>query len=184
MGNVSLHKDDVLEPFAARHLPYELMQLVGTAGALTLRSSISAPIEIGEHVKNALLDSFLMHLRALDDFLGARRGTAKTRTRDVLAVDFLPTWEPSRVLDKPVRNAVDAQLAHLSVHRVPGPDHPWYYLDLAHSVVEAFEAFVLDVEEAEKDHDHRWAPRLRSVSDSAWARFNEYAGHVSDWVSS
>jgi hypothetical protein len=67
-------------------------------------------------VRNALIESALVHLRNLDDFLGMT--SRERRNDDVLAIDFTSDWEPSRILDPLSRQAINKHLQHLTYERV------------------------------------------------------------------
>lgn len=158
------HAPEVLEAFATEHIPYELNMLV----AVTVRLPSA---ERDQVITNAYIESFCTHLRVLDDFLGADHIPLGSRARDVLAVDFLASWTPTRFLDRRTREAVNAQVAHLSIYRVSGPKHPWH-LRLARQACDAFGNFV----NAFPPDDQRWAQPMRQGWRRATGRGHETGG--------
>lgn len=115
-----------LAAFARRHISYEIgMAATGT------QLLHQPPGLHGEALKNVLLESVLVHLRLLDDFVG--RAT-RAHKDDVLAVDYLETWDPAEV--GPLgefRRPINTQVAHLSIAREAG--RLWNVLALTHSVL-------------------------------------------------
>lgn len=115
-----------LASFARRHVSYEIgMAATGT------QLLHQPPGLHGEALKNVLLESVLVHLRLLDEFVG--RATS-AHEGDVLAVDYLDAWDP---LDfgplGEFRRPINKQVAHLSISREAG--RLWNVLALTHSVL-------------------------------------------------
>lgn len=79
---------------------------------------------------NALLESVLLHARALADFFVLDRGYPT----DIKRTDFAPAWTPQpadaaqRVQDN--YRDLDKHLAHLTWARVEAAQPPWSYLDI------------------------------------------------------
>ena len=170
-----IHAAEDLRPFASRHLPYELEQLIACAEMLAAPSpGVAANSDFAPYVNNALLESFLVHLRTLDDFLGARRGRRGDRPKDVLAIDYLPRWNPRRFLDAATRDAVNAQLAHLSVDRKRGVDVQWSYVLLALTAVESFACFVGELRKSEESRE--WFDALGPAVTEAGSRLRHLIG--------
>jgi hypothetical protein len=98
---------------------------------------------------NALLEDELLHVRNLDDFLGAT-----TRQQDdVLATDYLPTWTPTRILTDDECRDANKRLFHLSLQR----RHlhvQWDRVGIARRTINAFTAFH---QELAKQHPARAA---------------------------
>lgn len=95
--------------------------------------------EIGELqvTSNALLESQLLHVRQLTNFL---IGTSeRTRDDDVLRTDFTTEWEPRP--QSAVRELsglivpLNKHLAHLTRDRTKSRVPKWYYEDIAQDVV-------------------------------------------------
>lgn len=115
-----------LAAFARRHISYE----IGMAATVT-QVLHQPPGLHGEALKNVLLESVLVHLRLLDDFVG--RAT-RAHADDVLALDYLDTWDP--VEGGPLgefRRPINTQVAHLSIAREAG--RLWNVLALTNSVL-------------------------------------------------
>jgi hypothetical protein len=87
----------------------------------------------------ALLEAGLMHLRALDEFLGGRGPS----TRDARATDWAPHWARSGFLLERERKRIDTKLPHLSLTRARRPDIPAArVVSWADRFCTRFEAFV------------------------------------------
>ncbi len=71
-----------------------------------------AAIEVGH--STAMLESFLIHARAVDEFLGGR---TNTRPDDLTASAYAPRWSRKGCLSGDQRTQMDKQLAHLTTHR-------------------------------------------------------------------
>lgn len=67
--------------------------------------------------KNAVLESFLIHARALTDFFQNK----KTRSTDIVVGDFLDDWSVD-VADwlREERQRIDKEIAHLTTERTTG----------------------------------------------------------------
>ena|SRR5947209_8652432 len=78
------------------------------------------PPGIVDAIGDALLEAALVHLRLLDDFLGAGRQSQAPKPGDlddVFARHWLPSWKPRGFLTPTQRSRINAQLAHLSARR-------------------------------------------------------------------
>jgi hypothetical protein len=135
--------DHVLQE-ASKHLHYEFWMLASLAGGLA--SGITADLWL----RNALLESFVIHVRVLIDFLYAER----PKPDDVIAADyFSPSeeWEKlrpaqSETLER-ARIRAHKELAHLTYARlnVTPETKPWPFIEIAkeiHSVMDIFLANV------------------------------------------
>lgn len=132
--------EDDLQLFAREHLSYEVWMLDETAALL-----INMPAEASLVARNALLESFGIHARALGAFL-ANKGRRKD---DVLAKDYSPGW----VGDDPnpgLTETVNKQVALLTKVRLGKPPiNPW---DVRERVVAGFRRFIDTLPEAR----HEW----------------------------
>jgi hypothetical protein len=96
------------------------------------------PSRLRGALSNAVVESFLVHPRLLDDFFGsASRGPKR---RDVLATDFHPTWQCQRVLTTAERDGISGKVVHLSSDRVHG--FPWNVGDIVVRFADTFSDFV------------------------------------------
>lgn len=131
------------------HVVYEVEQLHG----LIVRFR-----EIGEHdrehgerdldyldmaTRNAQVDSFAIHVRALVDFLYDQRG----KDTDVIASDYVPTgWTPPKQPEslRSVKPRVGKEIAHMSYRRVGMTDEQrqWRYVQVWHDLSTILRAFV------------------------------------------
>jgi hypothetical protein len=75
--------------------------------------------------QNTFLEAFLIHYRALWDFIESRGHNED----DVKADNYAPDFTPSSVLDQKTRNGINRRLAHLSYtrldHRERTQDQGW-----------------------------------------------------------
>jgi hypothetical protein len=134
------------------HVAYEIKMLQGTA--VLLRMGV---IGTGA-LQNALLESALVHLRLVDEFLSLPKGN---RADDVVAKDFLPTWEPKQVLTESAREDINKRVHHLTTRRI-GQQRLWP-LDLCHDAVRVCIDFLVQLESDEPQraawftrHGVRW----------------------------
>lgn len=104
--------DQELDTYA-QHVAFEINMLVDqveyyidTHGPVFPASSSPSPEE------EALLESSLVHLRLLDEFLAC-----SGRHRDDIRADFWPGWTGQCFLKPAVKRAINAQVAHLSGKR-------------------------------------------------------------------
>ncbi len=132
--------DYQLRDFAAEHLTYEVDMLLATALLLGT----------GNHelpMKNALLESFTIHLRALIDFLWE---SDNPRPDDAIATDYYAStdkWHRVRpvfptALD-PARKRTAKEIVHLTYTRltVTTEQKRWNYFDMANAITEALVEF-------------------------------------------
>jgi hypothetical protein len=128
-----------------RELTYELGVLDYCHDRLTRSwkqygTGLSA-IELGQ--STALLESFLIHARAVDEFLGGRGNVQKD---DLTASAYAQTWNRTGCLTHEDRTQMDKQLAHLTTQRVERGQ--WEIHGLARVVARTFLDWVdlLDVD--------------------------------------
>jgi hypothetical protein len=129
--NTAQRPNDVLKKVSA-HIHYEFWMLISTAQALA--SNISAQ----GWLQNALLESFVIHLRALSDFLYAD----PKNQDDVLAGDFFSPGEWLKLrpaepgLLKKARMRANKEVAHLTYVRlnVATENKPWMFAEIAHAI--------------------------------------------------
>jgi hypothetical protein len=156
-----------LRDFAQEHVGYAVDMMVNSAEAL--RRPTGAWV-----VDNALVESFTIHARELDDFLRNRRGRDGD---DVTAEDYLKTWAPRRVLSKEERDIVNKLVAHLTEQRLD-PKTAVQVTAMTDGVLVGLDAFLLAVPPDERG----WFARVR------WAiarhRSNRAAGEVTGTTSS
>jgi hypothetical protein len=95
-----------LSDYARSHVCYEVRMLLGTYALLPRARDLI------EH--DAALESFLLHARALDDFLGC----SDPRKGDVVAGRYVDTWQPRYPLTPEQRRSVGKRVAHLTEDRV------------------------------------------------------------------
>jgi hypothetical protein len=148
----------------AEHVAYEGFMLSGTTQLIEQDFPPSDRVKptVREVIRNALLESSLVHVRVLDDFL---RMKAPNQPDDVVAVQFLPSWEPRSCLIPDERDYVNKRLMHLTTVRGTGPA-PWQ-LDKSREVFRNFRTFLqaLDASDpAKAEWFRRWVQWAASDS--------------------
>lgn len=96
------------EEYLREHFTYEVEMLVGTAERLIFPARGTDAV-----VRNALLESFLIHVRCLDSFLSGYGA----RATDVTARKLLG-WADSGSEMSTIREAINKTVAHLTTGRV------------------------------------------------------------------
>ena len=132
--------DAVLQQ-ASKHLHYEFWMLTSLANGLA--SGIGA----GGWLHNALIESFVIHVRVLIDFLYAEQ----PRTDDVVAADYFHSsdewikWRPphSETLKK-ARIRTHKELAHLTYERlnVTPETKPWAFIEITNEIQKVMRIFL------------------------------------------
>jgi hypothetical protein len=111
----------------ALHVAFEIRQMVGAA--LLIDSTDDVVTD------NALLESTLLHARALIEFLL----NIGHRPTDVTASTFLPGWEIEaehrESLDAP-RKLLNKHLAHLTTDRVTDRRQAWPYPEIVNELID------------------------------------------------
>jgi len=120
-----------LETFAKETVTYEVTTMVAEVDHPNLHGSDRV-------LAFALLEAVLVHVRLLDDFHG--QTSAKAHPDDFTAEHYLPTWTPRRTLSQSDREAINAQLAHMSIKRVSG--YGWRVEALVADTCRMFVSFV------------------------------------------
>jgi len=126
---------------ASNHLYYEVWMLESTASVLATGRLEQGPFA------NALLESFIIHVRAVMDFLYAH----KPQEDDVKAEDFFDTpdqWINTRPqLSQTLSTAkyrAGKEVAHLTYARlrVTPETKPWLFVDIANEVTVVMNSFL------------------------------------------
>jgi hypothetical protein len=123
----------------AEHVAYQAFMLAGTTQLIEKDFPPPSRVKEGvrDVVRNALLESSLVHVRVLDDFLSMY---APGRPDDVVAIDFLTLWKPRTCLTRDERDYVNKRLMHLRTVRGEGPA-PWQ-LEKARELMNNFREFL------------------------------------------
>jgi hypothetical protein len=131
---------------ATNHIHYEISMLYSLAGGLA--SGIAGQ---GNTLHNALLESFIVHGRALIDFLYPPN---KPKNDAVIAADFFNTqeeWEKlrpgqSEILKKAKKRA-HKEVAHLTYDRqkVTLEEKGWNFLEISHEIQEVIKIFLENI---------------------------------------
>jgi hypothetical protein len=140
----------------ADDVSYEL-RMIGVLGQL--KTSIDLPF-----VGYGLLESLLLHVRLLDDFLADRRRRGPEGGDDLTAKDYNSSWSNNGFLTPDERSAINKKLAHLTRSR---QDHriyetwrtrdaldaegSWYRGDLAERALAAFNYFIETLDPGTKE---------------------------------
>jgi hypothetical protein len=99
------------------------------------------PAEVWRVIRFGLLESCLIHIRNVDDFLGH----PEPRRDDLTAADYRPGRTPKRFLTDEERDAINGALSHLTRRR-SGPNPEWPLAALARRGLDAFQAFLAGLE--------------------------------------
>src|SRR5258706_1833621 len=97
----------------SQHIDYEFQMLISTAAALP--SQLHLPKSLEDLIKNALLESFLIHARSLYHFLFSDRLGARIKDTDFIAQDYAPKWQGN--YDHQIKaeyDRVNWEIAHLT----------------------------------------------------------------------
>lgn len=132
--------EEQIRAFAEEHLNYEYQMLMATA------IELSNPGH-AQHIKNSLLESFTIHLRALIDFLWEAQ---KLREDDAVASDFFSSPDkwfqvqpkyPTAL--EPARSRTGKEVAHLTYTRldVTADAKRWHVVDMANALTAALVVF-------------------------------------------
>jgi hypothetical protein len=129
--------DEYLFAYSAEHVQYEIDMFFGLVGVLSDPSTgLGAPRpEDVPRLRNIMVESCVMHLRNLVDFLYLDR----PQSSDVIAADFFrqTEWENLRpaisgILDA-ARVRANKEMAHLTTSRIAGAsvEKAWNFVGLA-----------------------------------------------------
>ncbi|MBS1698598.1 MAG: hypothetical protein JST25_09395 [Actinobacteria bacterium] len=132
--------------------------------AWTLDGSGLSAIEQG--LSTALLESFLIHVRVIDEFLGGR---GHARKDDLTAAAYASTWNRPGCLSEEHRTQMDKEMAHLTTQRTTRGQ--WEIHELARIVATVLLDWMelLDEElHKELDVPAEHARRLAARASEAW----------------
>jgi hypothetical protein len=140
--NRQIRTDEELRK-ASEHLHYEFWMLMSLANAL------ASGIASEGWLTNTLLESFIIHLRALLDFFYGER----PKPDDVIAADYFSQgqWDsikpPLSDALKKARSRAHKEVAHLTYERlnVTLETKPWAFLSLASEVQGTMNLFLKNV---------------------------------------
>ena len=140
----------------ADDVSYEL-RMIGVLGQL--KTSIDVPF-----VCYGLLESFLLHVRLLDDFLGNRRRRGPEGNDDLRAKDYNSSWSDNGFLTPNERSAINKKLAHLTRSRQDyriyetwrtsdalDAEGNWHRGDLAERALATFTSFMETLDQGAKE---------------------------------
>jgi hypothetical protein len=143
---------------ASHHLHYEINML------RSLAQGLASGIAGQGTIANALLESFVIHLRCVLDFLYP---PADQRPDDVVAQDYFDDWENRRPpmpakLSK-VRGRAGKEVAHLTYARldVTAEAKRWPFVELFNEAYEVLDVFLKGVDRNKLSDD--WLTRKPGV---------------------
>lgn len=122
---------------ATGHIAYELEQLVATSRYLAARTLPGV-------LHNACLESMLVHVRSLADFLLCDKGDPTDLHRSAFVGAWTPPPSEQATELRKARWVINKHLAHLTWNRVGHGGTPWSSDDLAGYVVHVFGEFVAE----------------------------------------
>lgn len=123
-------------------------------------------------IRNALIESMLLHVRNLTEFL-----VKEPRVSDMARTDFgtSPVWTPeppdaaARLID--AWDPINKHLSHLTWERISPSPTEWAYMDIARDVVAVFEAWYATVENDPSHEPLRSGIRdAKRLLDHTWMR--------------
>ena len=117
--------------------------MAATASFAALQPQLAAELWSVVHV--SLIESCLIHLRNVDDFLGQQPARD-----EVAAVHYLPSWTQRPFLTATERHDINGALSHLTRRRL-GPNPRGRLVPLARRGVQTFGAFVACLDPAPAD---------------------------------
>jgi len=132
-GRKKLSESELLA-FSREHLRYELDMLFSTAEILGRMQTSATPTPFDTLVTNAWLESFVIHLRNVIEFLYPQR----LKENSVIAEDFFPDpldWKKTRPkMTSAIKNArqrAHTELSHLTTTRLTVKNWQWPSVELA-----------------------------------------------------
>jgi len=157
MGRTNRKLEELQE--SSNHLFYEVWMFISLANGLASGIFGEGPIV------NALLESFVIHVRAIMDFLYAER----PQSDDVIAEDFFASPEEwknmrpmlSEALSQAKRRA-GKEIAHLTYARldVTPETKPWRFVEIATEVMAMMDTFLKNVPKEELGSKWKTEPSL------------------------
>ena len=140
-----------LRAFAEEHVCYEVEMLIGTSRMLSPQ-----PRSVAD---NAMLESFLVHARLLDDFLTLKVPKPGSKFEDdVVAGHYIMKWTPRTILTEADRDLVNKFVAHLTSGRMTKEPVP--VLALRAKVLSGFQRFLAELPPAKRPWFDRAAETL------------------------
>ena len=109
----------------SRHIYFEHRMLINALRALSRMAPEGPTGPIGNGPSGlfgeyqAWAECFCIHARNLTQFL---HEVARVDLRDIMARDYIPTWDPARLGAPPDIDRLHRTVAHLTWHRVERPD--------------------------------------------------------------
>lgn len=124
--------DQELRDYSKEHVVYELSMFRAVGEALI------APVQISQALRNALIESFAIHLRNLIDFFYP----TQVQADDVIAAEFLDDphqWEKISLVSQALsfaRVRAHKEVSHLTRKRIAGapPEKGWQIIDLMEEI--------------------------------------------------
>jgi hypothetical protein len=153
---------------ALEHLYYEIQMFV----ELTVTET-----QYSIHVQFAILESWLIHLRSIDDMLrDCRKGD------DILISDFMPHVIP-RLIDEELRVRINKEIAHITSQRKDyGPRKHWDRAAIFRNAWPGIELMILLLDRwlGNNDADSPWRLELvalRARGSELFARVESRSGY-------
>jgi heme exporter protein D len=162
--------DEALSAFADKHISYEVSMVCHGVYMWQSAGAMLAP-----EASFCFIESILIHLRLLDDFLSRRARSTRMdqgeriEVDDVLALDYFPEWVSSSDLLSGRRRAINSYVAHVSMSR---DEIDWDIPQLAQSVIEEFARFLSEIQRQRPIFAASFAKAAASVEGFLeWADF-------------
>jgi hypothetical protein len=146
------------------HFAYEVRMLAFTARRLSRYPDFGSmsPGHPDKQEHDAMLESFLIHVRVLDEFF--RAGKHKDYPGDVRAADIIASFEPKTTpLERRLRKRIDQQLAHPTSVRLDR--QPFPIRTMVHDVMQVVDLFLWELPAEQRTDAPMVASLINEVSD-------------------
>jgi len=150
--------DQELSEYSREHVVYELWMFRSVGGALI------SPIQMTQALRNALIESFAIHLRNLIDFFYP----TQIQADDVVAAEFFDDparWATISTISTTLSSArvrAHKEVSHLTRKRIAGapPEKGWNVGSLSQEIKSILRQFVASAS------PQKIAPELKTFADS------------------
>jgi len=139
-------------------------------------------------VKNAILESFLLHTRIIIEFLSKKK---PYHSNDMNYEDFLPNRKEPFICEfdsKSMKNRIDKEIIHLTKNRYEDEKKKWSVPDIVCCLIKYLSQFLDEVESTKVDFDEKYKKEIKDEIDDLEKSFcenksNEYRSQVTGTTS-
>jgi len=156
------------------HPAYEIKMFYRLAKGLSQDKNFELSKDILEDyiVKNALLESFLLHTRIIIEFLSKK----KSHTNDINYEDFLPNRKEPFICDfdsKSMKDRINKEIIHLTKNRYEDEKSKWSVQDIVCCLIKYLSQFLDEVESTKVDFDEKYKKEIKDEIDDLEKSFCE-----------